>query len=735
MKRGLFIFIIFLLLISLASANEYTQYESMTLKQTIENDINIIPLKIPVVMEYFDSTLYLVPQNTYRQEVISSAFKPTPYKIEDDKITFREEGYSKNYIGFNIESVIQTQGTRTPITKKIPFPITDIPNDVAKYTEFTESIDSNNDIRQQASNLANGIDDLFELEFFLATWVEDNIQYNLSSVTADANEPSSWVMKERRGVCDEITNLFISFNRELGVPARFVSGVAYTDSDLFDYPWGNHGWAEVYFPDVGWVPFDITYRQLGYVDASHISLRKDVDGSSNSIKYSHKGQQDTYDVNTGSLEFATDVIKTGPFKDKATKTRLYAEEEAIGFGSYDVIYLEIKNTANHYIVEFVQMANTLEIEQEGPLTQFIFLEPYEVKTIPFLIKSSSNLDPYMIYTYPFTAYVEGGPATTKVTVLDRGEIYGKNYMSQFLISEDQKIPVEVYCSSPGQVMINDTIEITCSPFLDAQLPLRVCLDVNCKKIENLNDEVTFTYSAEKIGVRTLTLTQTKKGTSADIYVTFKAIDNAKLSIGNVSIDDTIGFKDQKALTIQVNKESFASAKDAIVRVKHPLFIQEWNFPVFDENKQFEFTLAGSNLGFNENDIVIEIEYTDSYGERQVIEAVETTKLVNLTPVQKAMVATNVVNAKVTKFIARVLGLDENDSTMEVATIISVVSLVIMIIIILKIIISTIKKIALRLSTKEPKYPDYENHDFSKEIEKKKKANKASGTKKELKYQP
>lgn len=735
MKRGLFIFLIFLLLVSIASANEYSKYESMTVTQTIENDINIIPLKIPVNMEYFDSILYLVPQDTYRQQVISSSFDPSPFKVEEDKLTFRTEKYSQNYIGFNMQSRIETSGARIPITKKTSFPLTNIPNDIAKYIEFTDSIDTNKDIQQTASNLATGIDDLFELEFVLATWVEQNIQYNLSSLTADANEPSSWVMRERRGVCDEITNLFISLNRALGVPARFVSGVAYTDSDLFDYPWGNHGWAEVYFPEVGWVPYDITYKQLGYVDASHVSLRKDIDGSSHSIKYSHKGQQDTYDVNTGKLEFSTEVIKTGKIKPRVTKTKLYAEEEAMGFGSYNVIYLEVENTANHYIVEFIQMANTLEIEQQEPLFKFIYLEPYEIKTIPFLIKSKEDLDPYMIYTYPFTAYVESEPVTTKVTVLDRGEVYGKNYMSQFLIDEKERVPVEVYCSSPGQVMVNETIEITCSPFMDASLPLRVCLDVNCKKIETIEDNATFTYAAEKLGVRTIKLTQTKKGTSADIFVTFKSIDNAKLSIENISIDDKIGFNDQKSLTISVSKDSFAPAKDATVRVKHNLFVQEWNFPVFDENKQFEFSLTGSNLDFDENEIKVEIEYTDSLGNRQVIEEIETTKLVNLTPVQKAMVATNIVNAKVTTFIAKVFGLDENDSAMEVATIISVLSLVIAIIVLIKIIISTIKKIALRLSTKEPKYPDYENHNFSKEIEKKKKANKASGTKKELKYQP
>ena len=71
-------------------------------------------------------------------------------------------------------------------------------------------------------------------------------------------EPATWVYDNRQGVCDELTGLFISMLRELGIPARFVSGVSYTNLPEFAKPWGGHGWAEVWFPDVGWVPFDVT---------------------------------------------------------------------------------------------------------------------------------------------------------------------------------------------------------------------------------------------------------------------------------------------------------------------------------------------------------------------------------------------------------------------------------------------------------------------------------------------
>ena len=58
-----------------------------------------------------------------------------------------------------------------------------------------------------------------------------NVKYDITTSTEDVSQKSSWVLKNKIGVCDEITNLFISLNRASGIPARFVSGVvSYVDT-------------------------------------------------------------------------------------------------------------------------------------------------------------------------------------------------------------------------------------------------------------------------------------------------------------------------------------------------------------------------------------------------------------------------------------------------------------------------------------------------------------------------
>ncbi len=64
----------------------------------------------------------------------------------------------------------------------------------------------------------------------------------------------------RRGVCQDFTNLFITMARLLSVPARYVCGYLYTGARHENVEQGeaSHAWAQVYLPEVGWRGFDPT---------------------------------------------------------------------------------------------------------------------------------------------------------------------------------------------------------------------------------------------------------------------------------------------------------------------------------------------------------------------------------------------------------------------------------------------------------------------------------------------
>jgi transglutaminase-like putative cysteine protease len=59
----------------------------------------------------------------------------------------------------------------------------------------------------------------------------------------------------KRGVCQDLTHIFIATARHLAIPARYVGGYFHR-ADGVTHQDAGHAWAEAYLPAIGWVAFD-----------------------------------------------------------------------------------------------------------------------------------------------------------------------------------------------------------------------------------------------------------------------------------------------------------------------------------------------------------------------------------------------------------------------------------------------------------------------------------------------
>lgn len=59
---------------------------------------------------------------------------------------------------------------------------------------------------------------------------------------------------DKRGVCQDHAQIMVGIARELGIPARYVTGYLVTGTGASSA--AAHAWAEVRIPDLGWVGFD-----------------------------------------------------------------------------------------------------------------------------------------------------------------------------------------------------------------------------------------------------------------------------------------------------------------------------------------------------------------------------------------------------------------------------------------------------------------------------------------------
>ncbi|NNM72629.1 transglutaminase family protein [Enterovirga aerilata] len=71
----------------------------------------------------------------------------------------------------------------------------------------------------------------------------------------DAATTATQAFSLGRGVCQDLTHIFIACARHLGIPARYVSGYFHRADGVADQEAG-HAWAEAKVPHLGWIGFD-----------------------------------------------------------------------------------------------------------------------------------------------------------------------------------------------------------------------------------------------------------------------------------------------------------------------------------------------------------------------------------------------------------------------------------------------------------------------------------------------
>jgi transglutaminase-like putative cysteine protease len=83
--------------------------------------------------------------------------------------------------------------------------------------------------------------------------IHQEITFDTDPTHAATTAAEAFALK--RGVCQDLTHVFIAAARELGFPARYVAGYFHR-SDGVVHQEAGHAWAEAHVDGFGWVAFD-----------------------------------------------------------------------------------------------------------------------------------------------------------------------------------------------------------------------------------------------------------------------------------------------------------------------------------------------------------------------------------------------------------------------------------------------------------------------------------------------
>lgn len=212
--------------------------------------------------------------------------QPTSSNVETDRFGNRFQRVSWQNVGQDIRVNLRyTASIRThlgALGSKSPFPLGNAASQESLYLQTTDLVQASSEIKTLARQLTSDARSEYEAVSAIINWVTDNIKYTFNPPQYDA----SYTLTTRSGNCQNFAHLSIALLRSVGIPARIVGGITLKDSwkvpidaknsIVQSMGQGGHAWLEVYFPDLGWLPYD-PQQSRQFTSSRHIKQTHGLD--------------------------------------------------------------------------------------------------------------------------------------------------------------------------------------------------------------------------------------------------------------------------------------------------------------------------------------------------------------------------------------------------------------------------------------------------------------------------
>jgi hypothetical protein len=277
MNRNRFWFIPIMLLVSVPLAAEnylLNGGQQSGIKYSLLQKIEPTPQTVTVDLTF------VVPQSfqspTFNQDISGLEFI---FSAEPDNKNETTDSHGNKIVKFSwlhpakpFQAEIKYSATNTVQLKKLettaPFPLQDLTPDLKRYLAGSELVPVDHpEIRKKSAELVTDAKTEFDAVQKILAWIIDHMQYVLTPP-----EYGAWYsFQSGKGNCQNYSHLAAALLRAGGVPTRIVNGITLKEPyDVkvgkqiltLNMAQGRHSWIEVYFPDLGWMPFDPQQSEL-----------------------------------------------------------------------------------------------------------------------------------------------------------------------------------------------------------------------------------------------------------------------------------------------------------------------------------------------------------------------------------------------------------------------------------------------------------------------------------------
>lgn len=217
---------------------------------------------------------YQSPTYQQRIEQVNFDYNPRPDSKEEfldkrgNKVLKLSWRTPNQVITTTIDLIAMNKTILATLKTGAGFPPNPLPSEVQPYLSATGQVPSTHpDIVAKAKELTAGAKTEFDAVQRILAWVIDHMTYVLTPPEYGA----LYSFQTGRGNCQNYSHLAAALMRAVGIPVRIVNGVTLKQpysinlgnrSMTLKMAEGRHSWIEVFFPDLGWTPFDPQQTQL-----------------------------------------------------------------------------------------------------------------------------------------------------------------------------------------------------------------------------------------------------------------------------------------------------------------------------------------------------------------------------------------------------------------------------------------------------------------------------------------
>lgn len=605
--RFIYIFLIILIsTIPIALADDYFDKSSAIIDVSIEGGLIFTPTGNNPSISQLVSKIFLLPDDERIQRVL----KIEPYSYPESRILYMDN--SIDYVMENLDVGeitiganyrVESRNFLHQISEQKSFPYD---TGMSEYLKPTKFIDITPEIKELANEISQGNTDYYSVIHDLGVWVGQNIQYNLSTLTENVVQKSSWVLEHRQGVCSELTNLFISFCRSLGIPARFVSGMAY--SNVIE-GFGPHGWAEVYYPGYGWIPVDVTYKQIGWLDPTHVKLQHSLDSGEPSMDFSWRARD--VEATVREINISSELISVEDIPYIYERIKVQPLLNNIGPGSYTTIEVEITNPTNFYLPISLFVVRAPQ-RVEDPNRLFL-LKPQSSTRTYFVIQVPEDIEPNLIYLAPFEVKTNNGARhSADIFFKHDGIIHSRQDAEELISKEEIKKEffkdIDINCSLDKNIYYSDDIIVSsCSMHNIGNTPtdVKLCSPSECEDYNLLINEeklVSFQIKIEDTYRNTVNMDYFIDNKKYSETLPFRLVQPAEFNL-EIESPRLSYYSEQLVIYVDVN----ALIKNLTININN---IGELSVNELNEGREFTIPISAKKI---HNNIEFEIQYFDEGG--------------------------------------------------------------------------------------------------------------------------